>query len=102
MHHLVGLTRLNLNPQLSRYLQTHSTAILKRQSQAQALLYPRRRIWRIRDKLSEQDIVRLIVAFKMGTPKHLLAKHYGIGMKSVKKLLKAYRVKRQSRYDTPL
>ncbi|WIG58344.1 MAG: hypothetical protein OJF49_001090 [Ktedonobacterales bacterium] len=99
IHHLVGLTRLNLNPQLSRYLQTHSTTILKQQSQARALLFPRRRIWRIRDKLSEQDIVRLIVAFKVGAPKQVLADHYGIGMKSVKKILRQYGVKKRSRFD---
>ncbi len=101
LQHLVGLTRLNLNPQLERFLQEHSTADIQYRAQARVSLYQKRRMWRLSDRLSERDVVRLIVAFKVGAPKHLLAEHYGISMKSVKKILREHGVKKRSRYDIP-
>jgi hypothetical protein len=56
--------------------------------------------WRVRDRLSESDIAALIASFKAGTPKHALAECYGIGIKSVKGLLREHGVRRRSRYDT--
>ena len=99
MHHLVGLARLNLNQQLVRYLHQHSTADIHRQARATAIPYPMRRAWRLRERLREHDVTELIAAFRTGTPKHELAKRYGIGMKSVRKLLREAGVRRRSRYD---
>ncbi len=36
---------------------------------------------------------------KTGTPKRILAEQFGIGIKSVKKLLREHGVRRRSRYD---
>jgi hypothetical protein len=55
--------------------------------------------WRVRDRLSESDVAALIALFKAGTPKHVLAERYGIGIKSVKALLREHGVGRRSRRD---
>jgi hypothetical protein len=38
-------------------------------------------------------------AFKAGTPKHVLAKRYGMNLRSLKKLLREEGVRRKSRWD---
>lgn len=92
---LVELTRHNLNSKLVRYLREHPIDQLPSPT---ASSY-RRRLWRIRDRLSERDVVRLILAFKLGAPKQALAERYGIGLRSVKKILRQCGVKKRSRYD---
>jgi hypothetical protein len=42
----------------------------------------------IAERLSEVDVQALVAAFVAGTPKWKLAQRYGIGMTSVKRLLK--------------
>jgi hypothetical protein len=44
--------------------------------------------WRVRDRLSEADMERLIVAFTAGTSKRRLAEDYGISESSVKRLIR--------------
>ncbi len=41
----------------------------------------------------------MVDAFKAGTPKRVLAKHYDINLRSLKKLLREEGVKRKSRWD---
>jgi hypothetical protein len=84
-----------LNPKLIRYLHEHSVEQLLQRTP----LPPRRRVWRVCDRPTEQDIVRLIIAFRIGAPKQVLAERYGIGMKSVKKVLRQYGARKRSRYD---
>jgi hypothetical protein len=53
--------------------------------------------WRLRDRLSKQDIQVLITAFKSGTTKRALATRYDIDVRSVRKLLREEGVKREQR-----
>jgi hypothetical protein len=52
--------------------------------------------------LSEGDIAELVAAFKAGTAKHVLAKRYGINLRSLKRLLRDEGVRRKSRFDIQL
>jgi hypothetical protein len=61
--------------------------------------FQRRCRWKIRDRFSEDEIAELVHVFKAGTPKHILAKRYGINRRSLKKLLREEGVKRKSRWD---
>ena len=93
---VVGLRGLNLNKQLKEYLN--------RSLEEQAALWPSRRSytsrpWRVRDRLSQREIATIIQAFKAGTAKHVLAKRYGMNLRSLKKLLREEGVKRRSRWD---
>jgi hypothetical protein len=45
----------------------------------------------ILDRLSEADVRRIVDRFRAGTPKHRLATEYGIGLSSVKRLLRKHR-----------
>jgi hypothetical protein len=53
----------------------------------------------VRDRLSEQDISEIVAAFKAGTAKHVLAKRYGIALRSLNRLLREEGVKRKSWRD---
>jgi DNA-binding CsgD family transcriptional regulator len=55
--------------------------------------------WRLRDRLTEKDIIRLTMAFKTGIATKDLAERYGINVKSVRKLLRKHGVKRRLRYE---
>jgi hypothetical protein len=55
--------------------------------------------WRVLDRLSEEDVTQLVTAFKTGIPKRVLAERYGIGIKSVKGLLRERGVRRRSKWD---
>ncbi|WP_163513579.1 helix-turn-helix domain-containing protein [Fodinicola acaciae] len=48
-------------------------------------------LWRVADRLNEDEIRLLIAAFMAGTPKVQLAKQYGISLSSVKRLLRKHR-----------
>ena len=93
----MGLTRFKLNAQLARYLQECPPA--PEPAPDPSLPSYHASPWRVRDRLSDQDIAHLIAAFKAGTPKHELAKRYGIALRTLKKLLRAHGVKRTSRWD---
>ena len=97
---MVGVTRFKLNAQLARYLRKHPEERAAAPSAPPAPpSYQSPHRWRLRDRLSEQDIADLIAAFKAGTPKHILAKRYGVNKRSLKKLLREEGVKRRSRWD---
>jgi hypothetical protein len=55
------------------------------------------RLWRIADRLSEEQIAALIDAFVAGTPKHVLATRYGVSLTAVKDLLRARGVRGKNR-----
>jgi len=44
--------------------------------------------WRLRDRLTPQDIADLVAAYQSGTPQKILATRYGIDVRSVRKLLR--------------
>jgi hypothetical protein len=77
-----------LNDQLARYLRERPTEHERSPKPAPSFPSYHAPPWRVRDRLSEQDIADLIAAFKAGTPKHELARHYGIRLRSLKKLLR--------------
>lgn len=95
---LVGVAGFKLNRELAHYLRELSPSATKPASPVPLYPPPTYRL-RVRDRLSEADIAELIHAFKAGTPKHVLTARYGIGVKSVQKLLREEGVKRRSRYD---
>lgn len=49
--------------------------------------------------MSEADIAEFIAAFKAGSSKPELDKRFGIGLRSVKKILREHGVKKRSRYE---
>lgn len=55
------------------------------------------RVWRVRDRLSEEDIRSLIFCYQEGVIARELAEHFNIGMTSVKRLLHQHGVHRRSR-----
>ena len=61
--------------------------------------HPTDRPWRVRDRLSEEDIQTLIKEFQTGTPKHVLAAQYSISLSAVKRLLHQHDIRRGSRFD---
>ena len=98
---LVGLIRFKLKNELARYLRDHPPDTLWSRPKLSPL-YHRPRSVAITDRLSEQDVTKLIAAFKAGTPKRVLSERYAIGLTSVKKLLREHGVKKRSRYDSQL
>jgi hypothetical protein len=50
-----------------------------------------RQPWQVSDRLSAQDIERLLQAFRAGTPKWQLAEMYGVSLTSVKRLVRQSR-----------
>lgn len=98
---MVGVTRFKLNTELARFVRDHSSTQREMTHNRPTSLYytPPRRPRRLQDLINETEVTSLIAAFKAGTPKHELAKQYGIGLGSVKKLLREHGVKKRSRYD---
>lgn len=95
---MVGVSGFKLNKHLARYLQERPAA-RNEPTPTQSLPSYHASRWRVRDRLSEQDIADLIRAFKSGTAKHILAKRYGIAERSLKRLLREEGVKRRSWND---
>lgn len=94
---MVGRRHLQLNAQLLRYPQEdHEADEQQPMPNPAQLSYHRHRRWRVRNRLSEQDIAEMVSACKAGTPKPVLAKRYGIALRSLKKLLREEGVKRRS------
>lgn len=52
-------------------------------------------IWRIADRLTDQDVATLLDAYRAGTPTRVLAARYGISPTSIKRLLREHGVRRQ-------
>jgi hypothetical protein len=97
----VALSGLKLNLALLTYLRRWQERIQQGDTLPAPELPAQRpyRTWRVRDKLSDEDVHALIKAFSLGTPKHVLADRYSISVGSVKRLLQQHNVRRQHRYD---
>lgn len=53
-------------------------------------------VWRVRDRLSDDDIAEIIERFQAGTAKRVLAAQYELSVSSVKSLLRQRGVRRTS------
>lgn len=96
----VGITGFKLNPDVRRYLdESPDTPAVESGQQPSCPASPPRRKWRIKNRLSEQEIAELIAAFQAGTPKRELATKYGIGWQSVKNILRAHGAKKPSGWN---
>lgn len=95
---VVGLRGFRLINQLARHLRRLLNAPKTAPAVTALPAYHGRR-WRVRGRLSKQDILDLVTAFKAGTAKHILAKRYAINLRSLKKLLRDEGVKRKSWND---
>ena len=93
--------RLKLNAQLARYLEKRLRAPNPTAVTTSLPSY-RARPWQVRDRLSRQDIADMIHSFKAGTAKYVLAKRYGMNLRSLKKLLREEGVRRKSWRDTQI
>jgi hypothetical protein len=76
-----------LNRELAKFVKDFANGAVSRPLGGSTRSYhsPKRRI---RERLRAQDIAELIAAFKAGAAKWKLAEQYGIGIKSVKRLLR--------------
>lgn len=52
-------------------------------------------VWRIGDRLTDQDVAALLDAYRRGTTAFSLAAHYGLGLTTVKRLLREHGVRRR-------
>jgi transcriptional regulator of aromatic amino acid metabolism len=52
-------------------------------------------VWRLVDRLSEQEVAALLDTYRAGTPSRVLAVRYSISPTSVKRLLREHGVRRQ-------
>ena len=85
MVHLMGA---KLNAPLSEWLQAHPAPVRKAKGRHNNVVY-RATKWRIKDRLTEVDIVRLIMAFQTAIATNAIAERYGINVKSVRNLLQS-------------
>jgi hypothetical protein len=53
------------------------------------------RVWRVRDRLTDDDVQLLAAEFLAGTSKRALAGQYGLSLSSVKNILRKHGVRRQ-------
>lgn len=91
-----------LNPALRRYLRDWRLRDPDeaRARAATAVKPSPERVSRVSDRLSEAEQQALIASFQAGTSKQKLAERYGIGMSSVKRLLREHGV-RGERWPKP-
>ena len=52
------------------------------------------RVWRVRDRLTDDDINGLIADFLAGIPKRVLAEQHGVSFSTVKNILRQHGVRR--------
>lgn len=88
-----------LNSELFKWISANPYEELGRLNAEQSAAR-RKPKWRLRDRLAERDIVRLIMAYKTGIATKELAEWYAINVKSVRKVLKLRGVKRKLRQDS--
>jgi hypothetical protein len=98
---LVALSGLKLNLSVLTYLRRWQERVQRGEPLPAPELPLQRpyRTWRVRDKLSDEDVQALIKEFSSGTPKHVLADRYSVSLGSVKRLLQQHNIRRRSRYD---
>lgn len=51
-------------------------------------------VWRVRDRLSDEDVLALIAEFLAGTSKRMLAERYAVSFSTVKNILRKHGVRR--------
>lgn len=90
----VHLTGFKLNARLAKFLRDPKGERERLPQNKAELPSYRPTNWRIRDRLSKQDIKDLVEAFKGGTTTRDLAIRYGIDVRRVRKLLREEGVKR--------
>jgi hypothetical protein len=95
---MVQVMRHKSNSQLIEWLREHSH-LDKRQLRRKRDVVYRATKWRLQDRLTERDVVRLVMAFRTGIAMKALAKRYGMNVKSVRKLLRECEVKTRPRCD---
>jgi len=90
-----------LNPALAAYLRERAEgrqAVDPVEPPAHAATPPYvARPWRLVDRLDETQIGALVEAFVTGTPKHVLAKQYGVSLTAIKDLLRSRGVRGKNR-----
>lgn len=96
---MVGLSGINENAQLVRVLREGPAAVPPAPRNPSDVSCQRHRRWKIRDRFSDDESAQMVGASKGGTPKHVLAKRYGMNLSSLKKLLREEGVKRKSWRD---
>jgi len=84
---LVRVTGFKLNKELLLWLRGEKWQKICDNGDDNSASY-RRMLYRLHDRLSEQEIDMLVIDFMAGIAKHKLAERYSINIKSVKKLLK--------------
>jgi hypothetical protein len=91
LRNLVGVTGFTLNPALRSYLldRNHTTSCGELPTQRSSST-PAPHRYRLRDRLSRQELSTIIESFKAGTPAHVLAKRYGVGETALKTLLRQH------------
>jgi hypothetical protein len=55
------------------------------------------RLWRVRDRLSESDIQRLMTRYHEGVTGRELAQEFNVGMTNLKRLVREYGTRRKDR-----
>lgn len=87
---MVHLRRFKLNHQLAHHLRGHTVKSRPTSNPRGSLPLYDVASWRLRDKLTPQDIADLVAAFQFGTSQKALAARYGIDVRSVRKLLREH------------
>jgi hypothetical protein len=97
----VALSGLKLNLALLTYLRRWQERVQRGEPLPPPELPVQRpyRPWRVRDRLSDEDMQAIITEFCAGTPKHVLADRYSISLGSIKRLLREHNIRRQHRND---
>lgn len=87
-----------MNHELAAFIREQANGTVPPPNRGRSTAYhsPKRRI---RERLSVEEIAAIVKAFETGTPKWRLAQQYGIGTKSVKKLLREEGVRKRSGYN---
>lgn len=95
-HHMVGVTGFTLNPALRSYLldRSHTTSCGELPTQRFSST-PAPHRYRLRDRLSRQELSTIIESFNAGTPAHVLSNRYGVGETALKALLRQHGVRRR-------
>lgn len=93
MQHLVREMGHKLNPELLLWIREGKYAKTRCANDNSQSSY-RRTCWRLEDRLSERDIIRVVMAYQTGIATSELAERYGINVKSVRRLLRERDAKR--------
>lgn len=81
------LRRNKSNSALLEWIRDHPASVRQVNGRSQSIVY-RATEWRLKDRLTEADIVRLAMAYQTAMTTRALAERYGINVKSVRKLLR--------------